>query len=109
MDLADYLRFVLALLFVLGLIGLLAWLVRRYRPGGDLRSDGRRRLAVLESLPLDPRRRLVLVRRDDALHLLLLGEDGNRLIESVSAADAPPGAEDTGPCTADELVTGGAA
>jgi len=109
MDPADYLRFIIALLFVLGLIGLLAWLVRRYRPGGAFRPDGRRRLAVLETLPLDPRRRLVLVRRDDALHLLLLGEDGNRLIESLSAADGPPGAEYTGPCTADELVTGGTA
>jgi flagellar protein FliO/FliZ len=109
MDLADYLRFVVALLFVLGLIGLLAWLVRRYRPGGALRPDGRRRLTVLETLPLDPRRRLVLVRRDDALHLLLLGEDGNRLIESLSAGVAPPAAEDTGPGTADEVVTGGAA
>ena len=94
MDLADYLRFALALLFVLGLIGLLAWLVRRYRPGGGLRPDGRRRLAMLETLPLDARRRLVLVRRDDVLHLLLLGEDGNRLIESLRAGDPRPRADE---------------
>jgi flagellar protein FliO/FliZ len=93
-DLADYLRFALALLFVLGLIGLLAWLVRRYRPGDGLRADGRRRLALLETLPLDARRRLVLVRRDDALHLLLLGEDGNRLIESLGAGDPRPAADE---------------
>lgn len=98
MDLADYLRFALALLFVLGLIGLLAWLVRRYRPSGGLRPDGRRRLAMLETLPLDARRRLVLVRRDDVLHLLLLGEDGNRLIESLRAGDPRPRADEaTGP------------
>jgi flagellar protein FliO/FliZ len=97
-DLADYLRFALALLFVLCLIGLLAWLVRRYRPGGGLGADGRRRLALLETLPLDARRRLVLVRRDDVLHLLLLGEDGNRLIESLGAGDPPAGAnEGAGP------------
>jgi hypothetical protein len=32
------------------------------------------------------------VRRDDGLHLLLLGEDGNRLVESLDAGDPRPGA-----------------
>ena len=75
----DYLRFVAALAFVLGLIVLLAWLARRYRLGGaTARAD--RRLAVLEVLPVDPRRKVVLIRCDEREFLLLLGQDGNRLL-----------------------------
>lgn len=82
MDVLDYLRFVAALGFVLGLIALVAWLARRFRLAGVGAPAGTaRRLAVVESLPLDPRRRLVLIRHDDTEHLLLLGADGNRVIE----------------------------
>lgn len=82
MDLIDYGRFLAALLFVLGLIALVAWLARRLRLGPAAAMSPARRLAVLETLPLDARRKLVLVRRDDTEHLLLLGTDGNRLVES---------------------------
>jgi flagellar protein FliO/FliZ len=85
MDLIDYGRFLAALLFVLGLIALVAWAVRRFRLGVGATPGAARRLAVLEILPLDARRKLVLIRRDDAEHLLLLGTDGNRLIESGSS------------------------
>ena len=76
----DYLRFLAALAFVLGLIVLLAWLARRYRLGGAT-AKAARRLAVLEVLPVDPRRKLVLIRCDEREFLLLLGQDGNRLLE----------------------------
>lgn len=83
MDLIDYGRFLAALVFVLGLIALVAWLARRFRLGPGGAPGAARRLAVLETLPLDARRKLVLIRRDDTEHLLLLGTDGNRLIEGA--------------------------
>jgi flagellar protein FliO/FliZ len=75
MDLESYLRFVLALIAVLGLIGLIAWAARRFGlvPGGAIGTGRGRRLVVVETMPLDGKRRLVLVRRDDREHLLLLG------------------------------------
>jgi flagellar protein FliO/FliZ len=85
MDLIDYGRFLAALLFVLGLIALAAWLARRLRLGTGAAPGAPRRLAVLETLPLDARRKLVLIRRDDTEHLLLLAPDGNRLVEGGSA------------------------
>lgn len=93
MDALDYLRFVAALSFVLGLIALVAWLARRFRLGGIGAPPGAgRRLAVIETLPLDPRRRLVLIRRDDREHLLLLGADGNQVIEAgLPRTHAAPG------------------
>ncbi len=81
MDLIDYGRFVAALLFVLGLIALTAWLARRFRLGPGGPAGAARRMAVLETLPLDARRKLVLIRRDATEHLLLLSPEGNRLVE----------------------------
>lgn len=84
MDALDYLRFALALVFVLGLIGVLAALARRAGfgyPVKALRPGGARRLSVVEVTPLDARRRLVLVRRDDVEHLLLLGPTSEMVIE----------------------------
>jgi flagellar protein FliO/FliZ len=61
-----YLRFAIALVLVLGLIGLAAWLARRYGMGGRIAGKGLkrgRRLAITEVSPVDPKRRLVLGRR----------------------------------------------
>ena len=84
MEAAEILNFVGALIFVLGLIGGLAWLVARtglaqgrFRFG---KGDGNQRLEIIETLPLDPRRRLVLVRHDDKEHLLLLGINGDIVV-----------------------------
>jgi flagellar protein FliO/FliZ len=85
----EYVRFLLALLFVLGLIGLLAFVLRRFGMGAvrispGYRARGRvmeRRLAVVEVVSVDARRRLVLVRRDDTEHLILLGQTSDLLIE----------------------------
>lgn len=85
MDPADYAQFVLALIFVLGLIGLAALMLRRFGPGAlslPRNRTGARRLSVVEALPIDPRRRLLLIRRDGVEHLLLLGPNGDRIVES---------------------------
>ena len=80
----SYMRFALALIFVLGLILCVGWVARRYAPGSmafrSLRGK-ERRLAILESLPLDNRRRLVLIRRDGKQHLLLIGGSTDMVIE----------------------------
>ncbi len=62
----------LALLFVLGLMVVLAVGLRRWR-GSILGYAGPQRLTVVEVLPIDTRTRLVLVRHDDVEHLLVIG------------------------------------
>jgi len=96
MEWLDYLRFLAALGVVLGLIVVLAWAARRFKlvPGLETGSrGGKRRLAVLEVLALDPRHRLVLVRRDAAEHLLLLGPAGHAVVESRAGPADPAAAE----------------
>lgn len=77
MNFLDLLRALFALAFTLGIIGLAAWAVRRYAPQLLARLSaerGERRMEVVETLVLDPARRMVLVRVDDEEHLILLGE-----------------------------------
>lgn len=83
MNFLDLVRAVFGLAFTLGLIGIVAWAARRYAPQllAKLSAErGARRMQVVETLVLDPARRLVLVRIDEEERLILLGE-GRELIE----------------------------
>ena len=83
MDWMGLLRAIFALAIVLGLILTLAWVLRRYAPQLMARLQaprGQKRLQVVETLVLDPARRLVLVRLDNEERLILLG-DGRELVE----------------------------
>ncbi len=76
MDFAIFARAVFALAVTLGLVGLAAVALRRFGPEALARftpTRKERRLAVVESLVLDPARRLVLVSCDGEERLLLLG------------------------------------
>lgn len=88
MNPADYLQFVLALLFVLALIGTATALARRFGLAPVVRTDRRlpRRLAVVESIALDGKRRLVLLHRDGVEHLVLLGPSADLVVESAIGA-----------------------
>jgi flagellar protein FliO/FliZ len=99
-DLATYGQFALALVFVLALIGLLAMGARRIGLGPRMvPSRGKKRLAIVEVMPLDPKRRIVLVRRDSTEHLLLLGATQDAVIETGIPApvDGAPPARPTSP------------
>jgi len=89
MELDTYMRFVLALLFVLALIGIVAWLARKAGLGTRVaRTKGAaKRLSIVEVSPVDGKRRLVLVRRDGVEHLVLLGATNETVIET---GIAPP-------------------
>lgn len=79
-------RFVIAFILVLGLIGLAAFLFRRFGEGRLPMAGGGRgrqpRLAVLDSAVVDAKRRLVLIRRDNSEHLLLIGGPSDVVIET---------------------------
>lgn len=92
MEAGLYLKFLAALVFVVGLIAALAWLARRFGVGGQLMSNpGKaRRLEVVEVNVLDPRRKLVLLRRDHIEHLVLLGPGQDLLLESRIEGGSDP-------------------
>jgi flagellar protein FliO/FliZ len=92
-DLLDIARTVFALIATLALIVGAAYGARRLGmlQGG---AQGPRRMRVSESLMLDPRHRMIIVRVDDREHVLLLGPGGD-LVVSDKAAKEMPSAETT--------------
>jgi flagellar protein FliO/FliZ len=92
LDLPTLGTYVLALVFVLALIGLTALAAKRFGfARGAAAIGGRRRLAVVEALAIDGKRRLLLVRRDGVEHLLVLGATTETVIETgITPPAAPP-------------------
>jgi hypothetical protein len=76
-------RFFIAFLIVLALIGLTAWLVRRFGASrlGTTARGRQPRLAVIDAATVDGRRRLVLIRRDNIEHLLMIGGPTDLVVE----------------------------
>jgi len=81
MDVIDLARYVGALLLVLALVGFAALAARRYGLPGVVQGNAQRRLALVESLMVGPRHKLVLLRRDATEHLVLIGPDGASVVE----------------------------
>jgi hypothetical protein len=76
--------FFFAFVAVLALIGVAAWLVRRFannRLGANTNRGRMPRLAVIDAAAVDGRRRLVLVRRDNVEHLLMIGGPTDIVVE----------------------------
>ena len=78
------LTFFFAFVAVLALIGAAAWLVRRFannRMGANTNRGRMPRLAVIDATAVDGRRRLVLVRRDNIEHLIMIGGPSDIVVE----------------------------
>ena len=82
----QYLQVFLAFLFVLGLIGLLSFFLRKFSLESFVVKKGaevKKSLAIVEILPIDHKRRLVLIKSGNKKHLLLLGINADVVVESV--------------------------
>ena len=97
MDLIDIARYLGALMLVLALVGFAALAARRFGVPGIMSANSTRRLAVVETLMLDARHKLFILRRDDKEHVVLVGPDGSSVIESGIAAKLPVAAVLEGP------------
>jgi flagellar biogenesis protein FliO len=78
-------QFLITAVVILGLVGLVYWLVRRYSAAGLGRIGRGRvpRLAIIDAMSVDGRRRLVLVRRDNVEHLILIGGPSDLVVEQA--------------------------
>ena len=109
MDLFNLLHYVTALIFVAVLAGA-AFLIKRYGSNPAAFKEGlggkmagkwgkwnftapQRRLAVVETLMVAPKQRLLIIRRDDVEHLVFAGAEGATVIE----ANIPPAAKVSAP------------
>jgi flagellar protein FliO/FliZ len=92
MEFTNVAQAVLALIFVLGLIGVVAVAARRFGlgvPSPTIRTKNKR-VTVSEVTIVDSKRRLVLIKRDDQEHLILLSPTSELVIEqNIKAGQTP--------------------
>ncbi|NQZ14955.1 MAG: FliO/MopB family protein [Alphaproteobacteria bacterium] len=89
MELYDYFKFAAALVFVLCLMGGLSYILKRFNLGqGSMISPADKRLKIVEVLPLDARRKAMLIQRDDTEHLVIFNASGETVIETNIKAPA---------------------
>lgn len=94
--LAQGLALVISLAVVLVLFGLFIFIIKRLMGAGTPQTRGRQpRIAVMDSAVVDSRRRLLLVRRDNIEHLILVGGPSDVVVEQNIVRNAPLAAGQT--------------
>jgi flagellar protein FliO/FliZ len=89
----SWLQIVLAFAVVAALLAFFGFALRYFKMRGFTMpgvAPAARRLQIIETLLIDPRRRLVIVRCDAAEHLLLLGVNEDVVIEANLAKTPVP-------------------
>src|ERR1044071_1842301 len=95
-DLPTPVNFVIAFVVVLLLIGAATWLVRRFGATSiDAAAPSRQpRRAGVDAAAVDGRRKLVIIRRDNVEHLLMIGGPSDVVVETNIVRAAGIGARD---------------
>ncbi|WP_417470058.1 flagellar biosynthetic protein FliO [Maricaulis sp.] len=104
-DIIDWNQYLLALMVLLGLLGAMGlfgyavqrgWILQGVTGLRALRPTTRR-LAISETLIVDPRRRVVIIRCDDREHIVLLGAERETILAGHDLpAETPLDHGDTG-------------
>ncbi len=92
----SWLTAIFALAAVIVAIVLVLWLLKLVaKASGNVTRGRNRRLAVVDSLALDPKRQLLISRRDNIEHLILVGGPQDVVVESGIAVEEVPAAQPT--------------
>jgi flagellar protein FliO/FliZ len=81
-----------ALSVVLGLMGIMAYALKKMGAAGAIgRAKRGQSLSIEDSIMIDARRRAILLRRDDRMHLVILGMTGETVVETfhIDPIEAP--------------------
>lgn len=83
METPEILRFLMALIFVVSLMGGLWVILKKLGMNGGftMQQGKKRRLKIVEILPIDVKHKAVLLRCDDKDHLVILGPNGETVVE----------------------------
>ncbi|MGB3338601.1 MAG: flagellar biosynthetic protein FliO [Devosia sp.] len=91
-----FLTAIFALGAVIVAILLVLWLLKVLsKASGNMTRGRNRRLAVVDSLALDPKRQLLIIRRDNVEHLILTGGPQDVVVETGIAVEEAPAAQPT--------------
>lgn len=89
---SSWLNIIFALGIVVVAIILVVWLLKLlFNASGNVARGRNRRLSVVDSLAIDPKRHLLIVRRDNVEHLLLVGGSQDMVVETgIAIPDEQP-------------------
>lgn len=81
-ELPQILRLIIALIIVVMMMGGLAFLFKKLGLAAQqsIKTGKDKRLHIIETLPLDARKRLVILQCDEQQHLLILGTNSDTVI-----------------------------
>ena len=82
MEWSEYLQFAMALAFVLAMMGLLAFVMRKINDKKYNFLSKQGRLNIIEQKMIDPKHKMVLIRRDNTEHLVILSPHGTLVVEN---------------------------
>jgi flagellar protein FliO/FliZ len=82
MDIGTIIQFLIALLLVLAMMGGLAFILKIIGGGRHMPMAKNKRMKIVEILPLDHKRRAILIQRDDTQHLIVLGQNSEIVVET---------------------------
>jgi flagellar protein FliO/FliZ len=100
-DWTHYFFAIAILAMLLGGLGLFShavrkgWILQNMTGLRALTQGHRRRLALKETLVIDPRRRLVILQADDMEHVVLLGAEAETILSSQAAPVEPAELQET--------------
>lgn len=82
MDFTQYIQLGLALVFVLALMGLLSFVLKKvnYAQSGMMGKNNR--IQIVEQRMIDSKHKVAIVRCDDKDHLVMMGQNGNTVIKA---------------------------
>jgi flagellar protein FliO/FliZ len=82
MDTAEIIRLCIALVFVLALMGIFGLLARKFNDSNPFSGASEKRLSIIEQRMLDSKNRLMLIKRDDIEHLIIVSNTGTIVVEN---------------------------
>lgn len=83
MEVIILIKAISAFVFVIGLMYLFSYIMKRTGVANSLAAvKSEARLKIVEFLPIDHSRKLVIIKRDNKEHLLLLGSNNETVIET---------------------------
>lgn len=103
---ATFIEFFIAILVVLALLAVFVWVLRRVT--GSRFTGGRNRqprLSIMDATAIDQRRRIILIRRDNVEHLILVGGPTDVVVEQNIVRGVPVSASYPRPGGTAEPVT----
>lgn len=82
MDFTQYIQLGIALAFVLALMGLLSFILKKINFAQSGMANKNARIKIIEQRMIDSKHKIAIIRCDNKDHLVILGQNGDTVIKA---------------------------